>query len=240
MTHCIKCPKIFTDPEEYYIHLKTVHQYSSEVARRVSNIGSGWRETPQSTPDGSKVALEHQEAALRAQAQKNRPMDIPMVVSPPPKRGINLKTGWKEGADGTYNFEQQTFEKHTPENIINKVARGHITANHGILTEYTYTKDISELSEAQDKASILEARLQGYTISDPEYVSIVNAAHEQRHRVHELKKNIKPEINNDLKIEEYFRGEQGTEEHTKWKEDFMEKCVSAAARLQANNKMDVS
>lgn len=234
---CPKCPQQLIGETELYLHLLKTHRLDIEEAKQLANInGQGWRESQQATPDGM-VAVDHRAAAIRAQMQKDpQPISIPMILPPTPKQEIKIPAGWTEGADRTYNFEKETFEKHTTDNIITKIARGKVTENHAILSEYTYDKDISELSEMQDKSALLEARMMGYTISDPEYVVCVNKAHDARHRIAQIKKDIKAKIYPELILEEYFKGERSTDGHIKWKENFMEKCIAEVVRLQAKNK----
>ncbi len=252
------CKKPFVDELELYRHLREAHRMSEVDARRYSTstgsgstlpgggiLGSGiagtpgWYERPQETPAGKK-ALEHQIAAEKAKMESQAPLRVPMVPMQETPQ-VKIADGWRKTNTG-YNFERLVHEAHTIENIIQQIVRGNIIGNHGELVLWSYDKDISQLSEDQNKAGILEARLVAYVPSDPEFVTVANELHDLKFRISKSKKEIKPETYSELLLEDEFHEETttaGNGEYEKWVGDFMERCgTETESTIKLLNKPD--
>ena len=231
----VTCPKgcqteINTD-NELYVHLRNVHGMTEQEAKRYVPKGPGWYEPPKETPAGN-LAEDHHNAALKSKTvnQNQSTLKVP-IVPKEVKKEVRMPEGWMQTSDG-YKFERTISEKHTAENLVNRKLIAEMTVNHVIATLYTYTKDITQLSDMKDKERILQARLERYTPSDTAFQEIINELTPLSRSIKRLQQELQPDIDDELRIEDYFRGEFGSDEHKDWQSAQMSRVITEVEQLK--------
>ncbi len=194
---------------------------------------SGWFEDQTETPEG-KVAIDHQAAAKRAQIAASKLLTVPMQRSTTDKE-ITALPGWQATSSG-YEFNKDVAEEHTAENYITFVLRGSIKGNHASLVLWVYNTDVQEIQEKQKKSAILEAKLAGYTVDDPKFITISQELHHILFKIRKLKKSLRPSVKNEVKLEDTF-SDNGFEDdrntrHQNWCKEFMTKANGVAEQVQ--------
>jgi len=204
-------------------------------ARRVAGLNPGWYEQRQKTPGGDDKAPEHVIAATKAAISSMAPLKVPMVVTDR-KPDMIVPPGWMR-TDTGYVFEKTINEEHTIDNYIKWIIKGEMKGNHASLVLWVYDKDITQLSELQEKTSILEAKLTSYVPSDPEYITVANELHDKLYKVRELKKELQPRVFNEIKLEETYH-DTGYEEgrFEKWQSEFMAKANTKTTEVEGELK----
>jgi hypothetical protein len=196
-------------------------------ARRLAGIGSsgsGWHEGKQPTPDGDK-AIEHQVAAAKAAIAQSAPLKVP-IIQMHQKPQVTVAQGWRATTDG-YTYNRLVHEEHTATNYMQYIMNGEVKGDFGTVILWTYDKDVTELKEKKEKASILEARLSSYIPSDPAYVTVSQELHHTLHEAEMLKKGIEAEVDSETVLEDRFYRNNTLEEgggYEKWVEEFMKKA----------------
>ncbi|MDD5454017.1 MAG: hypothetical protein PHW62_00755 [Candidatus Ratteibacteria bacterium] len=196
---------------------------SETDARRIANLNSGWFEGKQKDARGDEKAPEHVIAATKGAINQMAPLKVPMVTIDR-KPDVTVAPGWNK-TDNGYVFEKTLNEIHTIDNYIKWIIKGELKGNHASLVLWVYDKDITQLSELQEKAGILEAKLASFVVSDPEYICVANELHDILYKVKELKKELQPEVFDEIKLEETYH-DVGYEEgrFEKWQSEFMSKA----------------
>lgn len=217
------CSKQFIDEPELYRHLRDHHRMSEVDARRIAGLNQGWYEEKQKTSKGEDKAPEHVIAATKAAISQMAPLKVP-IIPLGQKSDVTVAPGWMKTEMG-YIFEKVIKEEHTIDNYIKWILKGELKGNHGTLVLWVYDKDISQLSELQEKAGILDAKLTSYVPSDPEFITCANELHDVLFEVKQLKKELQPEVFNEIKLEETYH-DTGYEEgrFEKWQSEFMTKA----------------
>ena len=229
------CSKQFIDEAELYRHLRDRHHVGESEARRLSGLNPGWYEDKQKTIDGSEKAPEHVIAATKAAITQMAPLKVP-VVPIDRKAEVTAAPGWSKTATG-YTFEKTVNEEHTIDNYIKWILKGELKGNHASLVLWVYEKDISQLSELQEKSSILDAKLTSYVPADPEYITVANELHNKLYEIRELKKNLQPDVFNEIKLEDTYH-DTGYEEDRfeKWQSEFMAKANIKTTEVETELK----
>jgi len=236
MIPCPKgCSRQFIDEPELYRHLRDSHRMGEVEARRIAGLNPGWYEQRQKTPGGDDKAPEHVIAATKAAISSMAPLKVPMVVTDR-KPDVTVPPGWMR-TDTGYVFEKTINEEHTIDNYIKWIIKGEMKGNHASLVLWVYDKDITRLSELQEKTSILEAKLTSYVPSDPEYITVANELHDKLYKVRELKKELQPRVFNEIKLEETYH-DTGYEEgrFEKWQSEFMAKANTKTTEVEGELK----
>jgi len=204
----------------------------SEVeARRIAGLNPGWYEQKQKDVKGDDKAPEHVIAATKAAITQMAPLKVP-IVPLDRKSEVTVPPGWMKTEMG-YVFEKVANEEHTIDNYIKWILKGELKGNHGSLVLWVYDKDISHLSELQEKAAILEAKLTSYVPADPEYITVANELHNKLFEIRELKRDLQPDVFNDIKLEETYH-DTGYEEgrFEKWQSEFMTKANTKTTEVE--------
>ena len=200
-------------------------------ARRIAGLNSGWYEQKQKDTRGDDKAPEHVIAATKAAISSMAPLKVPMVVTDR-KPDVTVAPGWMKTNIG-YVFEKTVNEEHTIDNYIKWIIKGEMKGNHASLVLWVYDKDITQLSELQEKTGILEAKLASFVPSDPAWVTVGNELHDKLYKLRELKKDLQPEVFNDIKLEETYH-DTGYEEgrFEKWQSEFMAKANTKVTEVE--------
>ncbi len=236
MLPCPKgCSRQFVDEPELYRHLRDSHRMSETEARRLAGLNPGWYEGKQKDARGDEKAPEHVIAATKAAISQMAPLKVPMITTDR-KPDVTVAPGWNK-TDNGYVFEKTLNEVHTIDNYVKWIIKGELKGNHASLVLWVYDKDITQLSELQEKTSILEAKLASFVPSDPEYITIANELHDKLYEVRELKKELQPEVFNDIKLEETYH-DTGYEEgrFEKWQSEFMAKANTTTTEVEVELK----
>jgi hypothetical protein len=141
MINCLRCNKPFGNEVELYNHLRDVHRFSQNDAKKLS----GWFETKKQTPEGELKALEHQIVQLKSQKQKemSETLTAPLVLPPPPKAEMKIPAGWQKGQDSSFNFERRLGDYHATNSLITEIITGKITQNHFEMVVWRYVERLT-------------------------------------------------------------------------------------------------
>ncbi len=224
---CPRCPKICHSSGELISHLRSVHRCTEGEIQQLRGRGYFEEKTP--TPEGD-IALQHQKNARLAQMKKEPPLNVPMVFKEERKQ-VNPPAGWQKTLEG-FVYEKLISQVHTIDEIIKKVLKGNVIANHATLELYIYRKDVGTLSELQDKERVLEAKLSGYVTSDPEYHTVAEKLYETKEKIRETKQDIGADTEKETLLEDWYSGDLGSDEHIEWQEKFMGKALLEAEQAQ--------
>jgi len=232
------CSRELIDEADLYRHLRDHHRVTDIEARRLSNLTSGWFEGKQRNVEGEDKAPEHVIAATKAAMSQMAPLKIPIVPIDRPAE-VTVASGWSRTETG-FTFEKTVREEHKIDNYLKYILKGEIKGNHGVLTLWIFDKDVSELNGLMEKSAILEAKLTSYVPSDPEYICVANGLHETLYQIRTMKKEILPDVFNEIKLEDFYQ-DTGFEEgrFEKWQSEFMAKANEETERTTAElNKKD--
>lgn len=164
---------------------------------------------------------------------RNPPLNVPMVFQEQ-KRIVSPPAGWSKTLEG-FVYEKLISQQHTIDSIIKKVLKGSMIANHATLTLFTFTKDIGELSELQDKERTLEAKLSSYVTGDPEYHEVAGKLYETKEKIKAIKQDSGADVEVDVKLEDWYSGDIGEDAYVDWQEAFMGKALIEAEQVKSNN-----
>lgn len=224
---CPRCPVQLSDKFELYQHLKTVHRINDSEAQRLSK-STGWYEQKSPTRDGD-IAVDHRDAALRAQLEKSKMLNVPMI-SPSIKQDFKLPEGWIEGVDSIYTYMKEVMQHHDYDSTVEKVIEGKVTESYGILQLITYTRYLNNLRVLQEKEIVLSSRLAGLVVSDPEFPEVAKQLNTVKNDIAWARDEIEPEKNIELLLEDNWGRELEEAEMQKTQLEFMNKSNSEYAR----------
>lgn len=208
----------------------------SEVeARRLAGLNPGWYEEKQKDARGDEKAPDHVIAATKAAISQMAPLKVPIITTDR-KPDVTVAPGWNK-TDNGYVFEKTLNEVHTIDNYIKWIIKGEIKGNHASLVLWVYDKNITQLSELQEKAGILDAKLSSFVVSDPEYVTIGSSLHQILYEIKEMKKELQPEVFNEIKLQDTYH-DTGYEEgrFEKWQSEFMAKANNKVTEVEGELK----
>lgn len=232
MVRCPRgCSRELIDEADLYRHLRDHHKVTDIEARRLSNLTSGWFEGKQRNSEGEDKAPEHVIAATKAAVSQMTPLKVPIIPMDRPAEAT-VAPGWSRTETG-FTFEKTVREEHKIDNYLKYILKGEIKGNHASLVMWVYDKDISLLSELQEKEALLSAELHKYTYLDPEWLTVGGELHDTSFQIRELKKELLPKVFNEIKLEDTYY-DTGFEEgrFEKWQSDFMTRANTAVTEVE--------